>query len=286
MEKKFPPKLRLALGAVVAAAPLLLVATLAVRHADRIADPVAPAARVAQEEAPKSGPSVREVLAGSAAPDLRAQLEQIYGAVDGATLWSGDETAKRRLRSLDEELSAIDAQGLNTAKLVAAREALLASKAEDRARNDIALTSETLTLAKAIRFGHLSNKQLPDWEIAADVVDITPDFAAALKDGQLGPYLRSLEPTDPQYANLVKALARYKDLVGKGGGPAPASEDAEAFRSRLIAEGYLVANAPADKVTLQAALKDFQTHNGLEPDGKLGKATLAALTMSADQRVG
>ena len=51
------------------------------------------------------------------------------------------------------------------------------------------------------------------------------------------------------------------------------------LQSRLEAEGYVV---NGDSVV--AALKKWQEHHDLVPDGKIGKATFAALNVSAEER--
>lgn len=107
-----------------------------------------------------------------------------------------------------------------------------------------------------------------------------------------------LQPRAAAYQALEKALVRYRDIVRAGGwrqipaGPAvkPGQEDDRMplVRARLIASGEL--EAGQDKghrldPKVSRALERFQEHHGIEPDGALGKPTLAALNVTAEERL-
>ncbi|MCR6630660.1 MAG: L,D-transpeptidase family protein [Magnetospirillum sp.] len=109
------------------------------------------------------------------------------------------------------------------------------------------------------------------------------------------------EPLPPAYAGyhrLKRALERYRALAGAGGwtaipdGPSikAGMEDDRVplVRKRLIATGELDAKHDKGKVLdqhLTSALRRFQQRHGIEADGAVGKATLAALNVSADERL-
>lgn len=136
------------------------------------------------------------------------------------------------------------------------------------------------------------------------------DLAAALESAVTGGHVRqalaALAPPHAGYKALKAALAQYRTLAASGGWPeVPAGppvkgpslkpgdrgERVAALRARLEASGDLAPNAsPAEArdlfdAPLQAALIKFQDSHGLDPDGKLGKGTLAALNVPAEQRV-
>lgn len=101
-----------------------------------------------------------------------------------------------------------------------------------------------------------------------------------------------------QYERLQEALAAHQQIADDGGWPAvppgptiePGSADPRvaALASRLAASGDL-SNDPTDFTTydevLQAAVLRFQSRHGLEPDALVGRKTLAALNVPAEQRV-
>ncbi len=287
--------LKLGVAVAAVAIPLALIGVMVALKPDR--QPAqeqtarqAPSQAVAQSSKP--GP----VIAQIASPEVRPALEQLYATVDGNLMWSGGGAGQRRLGDLTEELDAIAAQGLDVSKVTAARDALAKATTADAAKHDVALTEQVLALARALRFGQVPDARIEDWHVAGDTVDIVPELAAALKSTKVSTFLRTLAPAGPAYTNLVKSLARYRALDAAGGWPEIASEGElkidladprmATLQRRLTAEGYFAANMGVSKSTLMEALKSFQARNGLEPDGRIGKGTLAALNVSAQARVG
>ena len=131
--------------------------------------------------------------------------------------------------------------------------------------------------------------------------DAAGEFAIARASGQVAAWLDAQTRRDPAYLALVDARARYEDIDAHGGwGTIAAGKPvraglrdrrAAALRQRLAAEGY-DAPAPADPkaagvfdAALAKALADFQDHHGLKPDGVLTPQTLAALNVSAHERL-
>lgn len=98
-------------------------------------------------------------------------------------------------------------------------------------------------------------------------------------------------------AATQKAIARYTKIVEAGGWGAvpdalvkPGEHHAAvvALRSRLVVSGELSADAAGGETldgTLEEALKAYQATNGLTPNGRLDKPTLAALNVSAEDRL-
>ena len=56
-----------------------------------------------------------------------------------------------------------------------------------------------------------------------------------------------------------------------------------ALKARLAVEGYL--SASADDAAMMEAVNIFQKRSGLEPDGRIGKGTLAALNVPVEDRI-
>ena len=112
-----------------------------------------------------------------------------------------------------------------------------------------------------------------------------------------------IEREKPQYEMYLKLraeYARYRELRERGGwtaipgGPAlkPGMHDARvaALRARLAATGELAHPAsPTDALSfddaLSAAVRTFQSVNGLDTDGAVGASTLAALNSPLDARI-
>ncbi len=130
-----------------------------------------------------------------------------------------------------------------------------------------------------------------------------PDFAALLQAaaaaGRLPQLVAELRPQLGQYAKLREALARYRVLAADGSlghlsiaVPVKRGEPycgGVALHRLLRALGDLPADAapPIDcnDATLAEGLRRFQTRHGLEADGVIGRATLAALRVPLAHRV-
>ncbi len=106
----------------------------------------------------------------------------------------------------------------------------------------------------------------------------------------------------PEYQRTLKALERYQKLAAEDDGAILPSvkkpvEPGDPYSGvpRLIRLLRLVGDFPAEAAAsdsdlytkeLAMAVKRFQTRHGLEPDGRIGKGTLAALNMPLSFRVG
>lgn len=131
-----------------------------------------------------------------------------------------------------------------------------------------------------------------------------PDLALLLREaavrGQPADARRAATPPWPQYPRLVEALAQYRSLAGDPAWerPLPALpgrklqagqrwDGLPALAARLHALGDLPAPADATETydtLLQEGVRAFQARHALEPDGVLGKATLAALAVAPAAR--
>jgi murein L,D-transpeptidase YcbB/YkuD len=136
-------------------------------------------------------------------------------------------------------------------------------------------------------------RQWPDdWAIRPAPYDALGALRAARAERRLAAWLAELPPPDPAYAALVRALARYRALADQGGWdrladpvrPGAAGPAVAALRQRLAVEDPGVAPGTAWDDTLEAAVRRAQARLGLEPDGVVGRSTLAALNVTAAER--
>ena len=116
-----------------------------------------------------------------------------------------------------------------------------------------------------------------------------------------GHLLQSAPPQDTRYLELVKTLARYRDLSRSGGwrglpatatpaGPGTKYSALNLLTSRLQSEGDLPGGATNNlkgKIDNRTgeAIKSFQFRHGIEPDGFLGAETLTELNTPVAHRV-
>jgi murein L,D-transpeptidase YcbB/YkuD len=273
------PYLRIIVSVVIAVAvAAAIVGVLRLGHERKTAQRSPHAGlRHTAERAPPD--DMRRVLATVESATLRADMERIYAAVDYRPLWSGSRSNARRMHALEETLAEVSREGVKSPASEAARAAVGNADGDARMKADLVLTEQVLDLAKGLRSGFTD---LADWYIPADDVDVTGDVAAGLADGRVQKLFRALAPNHPQYRALVAALARYETIRANGGWPTVAG-DGITLRRRLAAEGF---RSAAGKTELTESVKAFQAHNGLAPDGRVGAATLAALNVPVDERIG
>ena len=111
-------------------------------------------------------------------------------------------------------------------------------------------------------------------------------------------YAQSNGAPRPEIVRLEAALQQYRQIAESGGWPEvptgptiePGSRDHRVpiLAQRLQSTGDLLGKRdawPAYNEDLQAAVTRFQARHGLEPDARVGQATLRALNVTAEQRV-
>lgn len=138
-----------------------------------------------------------------------------------------------------------------------------------------------------------------DWRALRRKLDLGRLLPPAVEGESLGTLLGELVPPHPEYRELLKALRHYRQLAAFGGWPrVPAGEtlrpgdiDARmpAVRTRLLVTGELPVPESFERnafgMTTLMAVRRFQERHGLEPDGVIGPRTLAALNVSAEERI-
>jgi murein L,D-transpeptidase YcbB/YkuD len=139
----------------------------------------------------------------------------------------------------------------------------------------------------------------PEWSALRGDTDLATALQEALDAGKLKETLQQLMPPQPGYIGLRQTLARYQDIAAKGGWPplpdgpkmrqGALGERVVTLRRRLRVTGDLL-DASSDSLnlfddSLEQAVVRFQHRHGLDPDGVVGPATLAALNVTAEERV-
>lgn len=207
------------------------------------------------------------------------------------------EQAKLLLKTLDEAAS----HGFRPGEFGPADlSALLDSHDEaDRARGEALLKTAIVRYAAAQHGGRIpADRFLGDWSIRPVSYDAQADFDFALAQDRLEAWLASLPPPFERYRELRTALGQYRDIAARGGwtpiadGPAlkPGVNDPRVvqLRRRLAAEnppGALDIESPVYDERLAAAVAAAQARYGLEPDGVVDKADLAAFNVPIAARI-
>jgi L,D-transpeptidase YcbB len=167
------------------------------------------------------------------------------------------------------------------------------------AARDILLTDRFIRYASALAQGEVDPASTEsDWALARPEFDPAEALDRVATGDGVTAILREATPQRPEYTRLRSALARYRQLAAAGGWPTIPTDwtsksgfEASALpvlTRRLAIEGDLPANQTVSDgadPALGAAIRRFQARHGLELDGHLGPATIAAMNVSATERV-
>jgi len=171
------------------------------------------------------------------------------------------------------------------------------------ARRDILLSESLFRYGYHRRLGKIKASSLdPDINYRRDSWKNQPvarNFRQSLQAPSLGAFIEGIASSGPVYKSLQAGLARYRLIAAANGWPTvpqgptlrPGDRDprVSAVRHRLSVSGEFTPppNDPQDLFdpALKEAVQRFQRHHGLEPDGIVGKQTVAALNVSVEQRI-
>lgn len=228
-------------------------------------------------------------------------LPSLYESDGFAEVWTRPESLRELVAAVvDAESHGLDPDDYHRPELerLLARDSL---DARERVDLDLLATDALVRLVQHLVFGKVDPQRLvPRWNLAREI-DGEPAVEVIRRTIAAPSLLIAVEgfaPTHPAYARLRGALIRYRELALRGGfepvpeGPTlePGSEGprVEVLRRRLAAEGDLAQEAARGArfdAELAAAVRRAQSRYGLDPDGVVGPATLAALDVPASRRV-
>lgn len=236
------------------------------------------------------GAALAKLLAGAgdglsvAGVQLPGQLlDASYGAVNYEPIWTDDGGLGPRGAALVDGFQAAKAAGMDMLESqLAAMEVHIQAKTPDEIAQLELLLSGILLAA------------------VDDSGDLAPAaLLTAARQGDARGFVADHVPTTFFYWRLRHALPIYRRYASAGNWPTvPSGPKLEkgitdtrvaALGQRLLATGELAQLGPEpDRFddALVEALRKFQSRHGLDPDGKVGPQTLAALNTPADQRLG
>ncbi|MEO5343693.1 MAG: L,D-transpeptidase family protein [Gammaproteobacteria bacterium SHHR-1] len=171
---------------------------------------------------------------------------------------------------------------------------------EETARIDILLTEAYLRALYHLYYGKADPQGVdPDNNFgqARDGKDRSALLLAWVRKGRIDQAYDWARPDNRRYRQLKQGLQRYRAIAADGGWPQLAKGDSlrpgdrdgriPAIRRRLAISGDLASGQGDERYdpTLLDGVKAFQQRHGLEVDGIIGPATLAAMNAPVAERI-
>jgi murein L,D-transpeptidase YcbB/YkuD len=229
--------------------------------------------------------------------DERGWLHRFYAPRNYAPAWNPSQAAAALWVLRQAPLQGLDPRDYGAGQL----QRQLGDSATDPARFDVALTAAMLHYLADLRVGRVRSEyhtQLPDPRLKQ--YDPVERLRAGLAAGRLQAAVSAAEPPNPPYARVRQALAHYRELAklpypalpqpSSKVAPGGAYPAAEALFDRLVLLGDLPSDAapPEEGIyseRMREGVEHFQERHGLNDDGILGRATIAALNVAPARRV-
>jgi len=234
-------------------------------------------------------------------------IPDLYERRTFSPTWTRQEQVTGLIELVEESSrEGLDPDDYHYAAILQARQELFGAAAAlpgRRAELDLILTDSLIRVGYHLRFGKVNPADLdPEWNFDRELLTDDPvaTIQAAIDSDSLSAFRSQLMPRGVFYERLQEALAEYRAIEATGGWPLtdpgptlrPGANDARvpSLARRLLFGGDLSADyaAPADNrydALLEAGVRSFQERHGLDQDGAVGPATLAALNIPVEQRI-
>ncbi len=235
-------------------------------------------------------------------------MRQIYEDRQYRPLWVGASPVPERTRELIANLCDAAREGLRPADyrlaelrrtLERLRPSLDKQRPEAFAVLDLELTRRFLDYGTDLLAGRLDPKAVAsEWYIRERRSSIEGTLRGAVQGHEFSGMVAALRPPQSEYAELVKALTGYRDILRQGGWPEVPGHGrlrrgdrgarVAILRRRLRVTGDLQGSwgrKPVYNRAVAAAVARFQARHGLPSDGIVGAATLAALNVPVQVRL-
>jgi murein L,D-transpeptidase YcbB/YkuD len=220
---------------------------------------------------------------------VRAQLISFYTSRQFRPAWTGGLVEQDRASGAIAVLGRAEDQGLRSADYLSSGVDWQShpKRGREEAQYDIALTAAVLRYAHDVSVGRTRpNAIYKDVKLPIPSFNSVDALITMLRGRSIAASLADLAPSHPQYRRLADAMARYRAVEEKGGWPTVTARGGKALIERLATDDETLAaiSEPASD-DIQAAVKRFQSRNGLDDNGRAAGATLTALNVPVSRRI-
>ena len=244
-------------------------------------------------------------------------LPQFYEASAYLPVWVGKKLQNRKIKELMDALMEAELEGLNPddyhlVKIQHFLERLKNDRfADELSKVDYLIQLELLLSDAFMMYGShlLAGRVNPEtidseWYANRRGINMAEVLQHTMESGKISRSLHQLSPNQPDYLLLKKALEHYRQIAARGvwetipAGPklekGISAPRVTLLKKRIHAEfeEYQPPNDSANSESaeifdenLESWVLKFQSKNGLEADGMVGPETLAALNVSAANRI-
>jgi len=236
---------------------------------------------------------------------LADQVRRAYAGHGYQLIWIDGDRPSARYRTFSKAVAAADEQGLPRSLYPLAIDDQPGNEAKISPQQapelDARTTATFLRYYSHLLGGRLDPRALQSlWTLKPERPDLVNALTTAVQKDDLEAAMSRLQPQQPEYRELQKALVRYRAIAAKGGWPSiPAntrlkpnqqSAAVPVLRRRLAIEGDLDPShetdpSPVFDADTMAAVKRFEERHRIEPDGVVDAATVHALNVPVDQRI-
>lgn len=222
-------------------------------------------------------------------------LRRYYGAPEAALLWADSG----RLAAFARRVSQANADGLKASDYPVPAYDGAGAEVLPRARIEIVASAVLLDYASDLKVGRLTPRKVgPGLFAQSKTIDPVEVLSQVRDVDSLDDFFWQWAPHNPEYRALRGLLTVHREIAAAGGWgsvpeggtikPGMRGARVAAIRARLKTSGDITIDGKDAAVydpALVLAVKGFQRRHGLEPDGVVGKATLAAMNVPVTARI-
>jgi murein L,D-transpeptidase YcbB/YkuD len=241
----------------------------------------------------------KQAVAEAAARD--DDIAAFYRSNGYTPIWTGaDEDDRARRAELMRAIQSAASHGLpvsryDPAELMARLRAVRSTR--DRGMAEVEMSRVFLQYAQDIQTGLIRDPRQIDSGIVRTIAQRDrADYLRGIAGQRPAAFFRALPPRSMEYNALIKEKVAMEARLANGGwGPRVPAKTLEpgnsgaavvALRNRLIAMGYITrSNTMVYNDVIAAAVQQFQTAHGLNPDGKVGVATMTQINIGVEKRL-